>query len=154
MWIVFKVIHVSAILFAIGCSLGPELLMYRIARSRDVPAIRAAFTLAAPLLKAAPVLFMLGLVTGSATVWAGGWSFRAPWLVLSYALFLLMIFLNLRFRAPWVNRVLTLSQASSSEEPSAELRSILSDTRGKVHMLVAPVAILMQVVLMIVKPFG
>jgi hypothetical protein len=38
MWIVFKVVHVSAILFAIGCSLGPELLMYRIARSRDASA--------------------------------------------------------------------------------------------------------------------
>src|SRR3954470_9846835 len=96
-WLVFKVLHVGAILLGIGFSLGTEILMYRIARSNQVPLIRAGFSLAAPLLKAAPALYMLGLIMGLLTVWAGGWSFVAPWLVISYAIFLLMIFLNLRF---------------------------------------------------------
>jgi uncharacterized membrane protein len=97
---------------------------------------------------------MIGLVSGSATVWSGGWSFATPWILISYALFVLMILLNVRLSKPWVERVLTLARASSSAEPSPELRRVLSDTRGKVHMFVAPVVISMQVVLMIVKPFS
>lgn len=154
MWMLFKLVHVSAILLGIGCSLGPEILMYRIARSKDVVAIRAAFTLAAPLSKLAPALFMLGMISGLATVWSGGFRFGAPWLVLSYALFALMIFLNLRFRAPWVKRVLDLARKSAVAEPSAELRAILTDPRGAIHLWLAPLAILMQVFLMVVKPFS
>lgn len=153
-WLVFKVLHVGAILLGVGFSLGTELLLYRIARSNQVPLIRAGFSLATPLLKAAPAMYMLGLLMGLLTVWAGGWSFAAPWLVLSYSLFLLMIFLNVRFRAPWVQRVLTAARESSDAEPSASLRAALSDRLGTLHMYVAPVAILAQAFLMIVKPFS
>ena len=97
---------------------------------------------------------MLGLVMGLLTVWAGGWSFVAPWLVMSYALFLLMIFLNLRFRGPWVKRVLSRARESSDFAPSEALRATLTDPRGAIHMWVAPVATLAQAFLMIVKPFG
>jgi len=153
-WLVFKVAHVVAILFGVGLSLGTEVLLYRIARSNQVPLIRAGFSLAAPLLKAAPVMYLLGLQMGLLTVWAGGWSFVAPWLVISYCLFALMIFLNVRFRAPWVKRVLTAARESSDSEPSGPLRATLGDRRATIHMYVAPVAILAQAFLMIVKPFG
>lgn len=153
-WLIFKVLHVSAILLGIGFSLGTEILMHRIARSKEVPVIRAGFSLAAPLLKAAPAMYMLGLVMGLLTVWAGGFSFAAPWLVMSYAIFLLMIFLNLRFRGPWVQRVLKSARESSNLAPSEALRATLSDRRGEIHMYVAPVATLAQVFLMIVKPFS
>ena len=153
MWIVFKVVHILAILLGVGASLGPEILMFRIARSADVRAIRTGFGLAAPLLKAAPALFMLGLSTGLATVWSGGFSFSAPWLLISYALFGLMIFLNLRFRGPWVKRVLLLANASP-EAPSEPLLAALRDPRARIHMLSAPLALLAQVILMVVKPFS
>jgi len=154
MWLFFKVIHISAILFGVGCSLGPEVLMYRIARSRDVPAIRSAFTLAAPLLRLAPPLFMLGLGSGLALVWSAGWRFFAPWLVISYALFALMIVLNVRYREPWVKGVLALARASSVEVPSTELVTRLAEPSARIHLWIAPAAVLSQVFLMVVKPFG
>jgi uncharacterized membrane protein len=153
-WLVFKVLHVGAILLGVGLSLGTEILLYRIARSKEVATIRAGFSLAAPLLQAAPAMYLLGLVMGLLTVWAGGWSFVAPWLVISYAIFLLMIFLNLRFRGPWVRRVLTAARESADQQASAALRATLTDPRGEIHMWAAPVATLAQVFLMIVKPFG
>ncbi|HEX3850521.1 MAG TPA: DUF2269 family protein [Polyangiaceae bacterium] len=154
MWLIFKVIHVSAILLGVGLSLGTELLLFRIARSRDVLAIRAGFALAAPLLKTAIPLYMVGLVMGLSTVWTGGWSFVAPWLVISYVIFALMIVLNLGLRAPWATRVLATARASADGEPSAELRATLADPRAAIHLWAAPVAIVSQVFLMIVKPFG
>jgi Predicted integral membrane protein (DUF2269) len=154
MWLIFKVIHVSAILLGVGLSLGTELLLFRIARSKDVLAIRAGFSLADPLLKTAIPLYMVGLVMGLSTVRTGGWSFIAPWLVISYAIFALMIFLNLGLRAPWAKRVLATARTSSDHEPSAELRATLADPRAAIHLWAAPVAIVMQVFLMIVKPFG
>jgi len=153
MWIIFKVAHILTLLLGVGASLGPEILMYRVARSADVRAIRTCFGLAAPLLKAAPALFMLGLSTGLTTVWAGGFSFTAPWLLISYALFVLMIFFNLRFRAPWVKKVLRLANASA-DTPSEPLLVALRDRRARVHMWSAPFALLAQVVLMVVKPFS
>src|SRR5450432_1245037 len=127
MWLIFKVIHVSAILLGVGLSLGTELLLFRIARSKDVLAIRAGFSLADPLLKTAIPLYMVGLVMGLSTVRTGGWSFIAPWLVISYAIFALMIFLNLGLRAPWAKRVLATARASADQEPSAALRATLAD---------------------------
>ncbi len=87
-------------------------------------------------------------------VWTGGWSFVAPWLVISYAIFALMILLNLGLRAPWAKRVLATARASSDHEPSSELCAALADPRAAVHLWAAPVAVVAQVFLMIVKPFG
>jgi hypothetical protein len=154
MWLIFKVFHVSAILLGVGLSLGTELLLFRIARSKDVLAIRAGFSLATPLLQTAVVLYVIGLLMGLSTVWAGGWSFVAPWLVISYAIFALMIVLNLGLRAPWARRVLATARASSDHEPSTDLRATLADPRAAIHLWAAPVALVAQVLLMIVKPFG
>jgi uncharacterized membrane protein len=153
MWILFKVIHVMAVVLAIGISIGPEILLNRIARSNDVRAIRAGFKMASPLAKAAPPFYVAGLLTGLGAVWSGGWNFAAPWLLISYGIFAVMIALDAGFRVPWVKRVLAAATASPDGALSAELQSALADRRGTITTWAGPPAILIMVFLMVYKPF-
>ena len=154
MWILFKILHIMAVVLAVGISLGPEILLYRIARSNDARAIRTAFAMAAPLAKATPPFYIVSLLMGLAAVRSGGWSFAAPWLLISYGIFALMIVLDAGFRVPWVKRVLTAATASPDGALSAELRVVLADRRGEITTWAGPPAILILVFLMVYKPFN
>jgi hypothetical protein len=109
--------------------------------------------MAAPLAKAAPTFYVVGLLTGLTAAWAGGWNFAAPWLVTSYVIFAIMIALDARFRVPWVRRVISAAMVCPDGALSAELQAALTDRRGTITTWAGPPAILIVVFLMVYKPF-
>src|SRR5438034_10979044 len=112
---------------AVAVALGPPMLLERIGQSGDVRAIRRAFGMAVPIVKAIPPLYGLGAALGIVAIFTNGFNPFAPFLLIAYALFILATVVGITVNNPWFARVVKLSAESPDEAPSAELIAALHD---------------------------
>ena len=148
-----KMIHLISVIFAVGFAMGPEILLFKATRSDDVKNIRFIFNMAEPLSRIAPLLFIIGLISGLLTAHQAGFDLLAPWLILSYIVFTITIGLDILFHLPWAKRIRIAAENSNLESPSSELKAALADRRGEITLWVGPIAIVILIGLMTLKPF-
>ena len=74
---IFVFLHIATMFTAVTATLGPTLLLRRIGKSGDVPAIRRSFAMAGPIIKVAPALYGLGAALGVVAVFTNG--FESSW---------------------------------------------------------------------------
>ena len=151
---ILKFLHIAVMFAAVGVSLGPELLLRGIGRSGDVRAIRTGYSIAHRIGRAIPPLFVVGLIFGLLTAWAGAMNFLAPWLLIAYGLFVVATLLGARAIAPHIARVAALAAESPDGAPSTELTAAVTDPRVDTLVMVEVIVILAFVFDMVVKPFS
>jgi len=151
---VFVFFHVATMFTAVAVTIGPALLLRRIGRSGDVAAIRRSFALAAPIIRAIPMLFGLGALLGIVAIFTNGFNPFQPFLLIAYVLFIITAIIGARITEPWFKRVAETAASSPDEAPSPELRAALDDPRARFTDWFDPIIILVFIFDMIVKPFG
>ncbi len=116
----FKFLHILAMFIAVGIAVGSDFLLYRIAMTRDVRAIRAAFQAAWRYSTLAQLLFIVGMIFGLINAYLADLNLFAPWLLIAYVLLAAILVLRGSVTLAWQQRV--LHAASEDENPAlAEL---------------------------------
>jgi hypothetical protein len=151
---IFVFLHIAVMFAAVAGTIGPTLLLRRIGKSGDVPAIRRSFAMAAPIIKAAPALYGLGAALGIVAIFTNGFNPFQPFLLIAYGLFLVATVVGIRLNAPWFQRVAQTSAESPDEAPSSELGAALQDPVARFLDWFDPLVILVFIFDMVVKPFS
>ena len=151
---IFVFLHVVTMFAAVAISIGPTLVLRRIGQSGDVPAIRRAFALSAPIVRAIPAVFGLGALLGVVAIFVNGFDPFRPFLLIAYALFIIATIVGAVITTPWFKRVTQLAAESPEASPSAELSAALDDPRARFTDWFDPLIILAFLFDMIIKPFG
>ena len=151
---IFVFLHVVTMFAAVAISIGPTLVLRRIGQSGDVPAIRRAFAISAPIVRAIPAAFGLGALLGVVAIFANGFDPFQPFLLIAYALFIIATIVGAVISTPWFQKVTRLAAESPDASPSAELSAALDDPRARFTDWFDPLIILAFLFDMIVKPFG
>jgi hypothetical protein len=145
-------LHVFAMFGAVAVAGGGDLVMRRIAQTRDVRAIRTAFDVYGRVARLIPVLFGIGLVFGLIAIFVEAFDPFAPWLLLAYLLFIAGMLVGYLGIGRWGDRVFAAATASG-DSASAELEAAVTDWRGRVALIALWALIAAIVFVMIIKPF-
>ena len=151
---IFVFLHVVTMFAAVAISIGPTLILRRIGQSGDVPAIRRAFALSAPIVRAIPAAFGIGALLGVVAIFVNGFDPFRPFLLIAYALFIIATIVGAVISTPWFKKVTQLAAESPEASPSAELSAALDDPRARFTDWFDPLIILAFLFDMIIKPFG
>ena len=112
----FKFVHVGSMFLATAFAIGPAVLLYLIARTGSVDAIRRAFSHTTLVFRIGGAFYGLGLVFGFVTALNGSIPITTPWLVAAYVLILVLIAFNFAFER-WTHRVTAAVRESTVVEP-------------------------------------
>jgi hypothetical protein len=151
---VFVFLHIAIMFGAVAGTIGPTILLRRIGKSGDVPAIRRSFAMATPIVQAAPALYGFGAALGVVAIFTNGFDPFQPFLLIAYGLFVLATVAGIRFNAPWFQRVVQASADSADAATSPELAAALEAPVARFLDWFDPLIILLFVFDMVVKPFG
>ena len=151
---IFVFLHIATMFSAVAIAIGPWLLLRRVGRSGDVPAIRRAFAAAAPITRFVPVLYTLGAALGIVAIFTNGFNPFEPFLLIAYGLFILATVVGIVVTEPWLKRVTQAAADSPDAAVSSELSAALEDPKVRVIDWFDPLIILAFVFDMVVKPFG
>jgi len=143
------VLHILLFVFSFAFTAGIGILGDRLARGGDAKAIHAYFSAARPLSLGGGFGWILTALTGGALASAFGWNMMAPWLLASYAAFLVLILVGFLMHAPWQAKVIAASAA-----PGAELERLLHAPAHRIASMLSALSILALVYLMTARPGG
>ena len=103
MFVLLKVLHISAMFAATSLAVGPIVVYYLVARTGDAGALKTAMRFDEALERTAGGFYGLGILVGAAAALTGSLDLTAPWLLTAYALVVVLIvnnlYLSLRMRA-------------------------------------------------------
>ena len=146
-----KFAHEFVMFFAVAVSLGGSTMVFRLARTDDLPGIRAVFRYFAPTARMIAPLYGLGTLLGLLAVWAMDFPWLATWLVASYVLTVLAAVLG-RVTEGWAKKVGQLAAAEQGAAPSAALKALLESKAPRIIRVVDMLLILIFVALMVFRP--
>lgn len=84
-------LHILTVFVVVVIHSGSQVLVLAAARTGQPPAVAAIAGMYARTGRLVPPLGILGLLFGLATALVGGFNLLAPWLLIAYGLFLLMV---------------------------------------------------------------
>jgi hypothetical protein len=153
---IFKLVHILGMFAAFGLLLMPLFLLLGVARTADLHAAKVIYAAAKTLGLLAFALFFVGLAGGFATLVTGGWSGTSPWLVVTYALLVLVGALDGIVMGPWRKRVeRAFASTGPGSAPPAELQPLLRGRRPVLYAWTTTLILVAIVSLMVLKPsFG
>jgi hypothetical protein len=147
--------HIATLFFAVALAISGEIVVRRVAASRDVRAIRTTVARVAPVSgKLAGMLMMAGIALGVVTAIVGGLDLLRPWLVMSYLAVAAAFVIGATITDPWIERLGSTAEQSSEDAPSEELNRVIDDRRARYATVALMALIVLLVFLMVVKPLG
>ncbi len=152
--VLFIFLHVFTMFMAVALSIGTELVLHRVAITENVAAIRTVFGAAQPLTRAIGPVYGIGFLFGLIAAIAGSFNLLAPWLLISYVLFIVTGILSGRVIGGWAAKVGSAAATNQGEAASAELKQLVHDKRAAQAIWINAVVIALIVFSMVFKPFG
>jgi hypothetical protein len=155
LFLAFKYLHIVAMFFFVAMAISGEVVLRRVASSRDVRTIRTTIGRIRPL--TGPVaggLLVLGLIFGVLAALTGQISLLAPWLILSYVAVAAAMVIGFTVTDPWVSRLERAANGSDDERPSEALEAVIAEPAARFGTWALMALIATLVFLMVVKPFA
>jgi hypothetical protein len=144
----FLFLHVLTMFAIVAIHSGPQFLALAAARTGQTSALGSVASLYARTGRAVPPLGILGALFGIATALTGGFNLLAPWLLIAYALFVLLVVYGGVVSAPYV---VALGEAARENRPNLEQ---LLGPRLTAIVLVDALILVLIIADMVLKPFG
>jgi uncharacterized membrane protein len=136
--------HLLLFVFSFAFTAGLGILQSRVARSGDARKIHTVFSACQPLSLAGGIGWLLTALVGAGLAQMAGYSLTDPWLLYSYAGFVVLIAVGFGIHRPFQARV----AAASANGMTPELEAILKSPVEKVAAAVSALAIIAIVWLM------
>jgi Predicted integral membrane protein (DUF2269) len=150
---IFVFLHIITMFIAVAMSVGPELMLHRVAQSGDVRSIRAVFGAARPIGQLSAMIFGIGVIFGLIAAWLGKFNFLAPWLLIAYVLFIIVMALG-GIVGRWLQQVGMAAGESGEGDPSPELTALLHNPMATYAVWANLAIITLIVLVMVLKPFS
>lgn len=144
----FLVLHILTMFVVVALHSGPQILILVAARTRQPTVVAGIAEMYARSGRAVPPLGILGGAFGVATAVTGGFNLLAPWLLIAYGLFALLVVYGSVVSVPYIARL-----GKAVRENWADQEALL----GRRLTAIAAVDALIYVLIigdMVVKPFG
>lgn len=141
-------LHIVTMFALVAFHSGPQILALAAARTGQKGALGSIAGLYQRTGRAVPPLGILGALFGIATGLTGGFNLLAPWLLIAYALFVLLVVHGGMVSYPYIVRI---GEAAREDRPNWEQligRRLTVIVTGDALLLVLIIAD------MVVKPFG
>jgi len=144
----FLFLHILTMFAIVATHSGPQLLALAAARTGQTSALGAIGSLYARTGRAVPPLGILGALLGLATAVTGEFDLLAPWLLIAYALFVLLIVFGGVVSYPYIMRA---SEAARENRPNWE--QLLG---RRLTLIVTGDALILVLIIadMVLKPFA
>lgn len=153
-FVIFRYLHVVTMFFAVALAISGELVLRRVAQSREPAAIRVAVARTKPLSSISGGLFLLGAAFGVIAAITGQIDLLRPWLVMAYLAFVAAFAIGFTITDPWVARLERAVGASPADGPTEPLDAVVDDRRARVGTWGLQLLVAVLVFLMVVKPLG
>lgn len=140
-------LHILLFVFSFAFTAGISILANRVARTRDAATVHALFSAARPLSIAGGVGWVLTALVGGALANAYGIPMNAPWLLGSYAAFLVLILTGFLLHAPWQAKVI-----AASASPGPHYEALLHSPVHRIASGLSAISVLAIVYLMVARP--
>ncbi len=105
--VLFIFLHVFAMFMAVALSVGTGLVLYRVAATENVTTIRTTFGATRQLTRASGPVYGVGFIFGLIAAWLGQFNLLAPWLLISYVMFVVVGILSGRVIGGWATKVVS-----------------------------------------------
>lgn len=149
----FKFLHIGFMFAAVAGAVIPEVVLHAVANTRDTRAIITMSHIAERIGKVLPVFFVGGAVFGLLAAWTGQMNFTAPWLLATYALFVMAMVTGIVFSDPWVGRLRDAAVVAESDGgASPALQAVIDEPRAKIASAWLMGTIVVIIALMVFKP--
>jgi hypothetical protein len=140
-------LHIVLFVFSFAFTAGFGILGDRIVGTGDAKTIHAYFRMARPMAVAGGIGWILTALVGGALAGAFGFNMNAPWLLASYAAFLVLILVGFLIHLPWQAKVI-----EASAGPSPDLNAVLHAPMHRIATIISALSILTIIFLMTVRP--
>ena len=146
-FLLFKWLHIGAMFMATALAVGPFVVLYLVARSRDLASIRRAFFFSTPIGRIGGAMYGLGILFGIVAALTGAIDMTATWLLTAYVLVVVLGVNGLRAER-WMGRVHSAAEAGGADEVDRLVRD-----RSAVTLLTIMVVVTLAIIfVMVVKP--
>ncbi|MBA2631570.1 MAG: hypothetical protein H0U86_00995 [Chloroflexi bacterium] len=144
----FLFLHIVTMFALVAFHSGPQILALAAARTGQKSALGSIAGLYERTGRAVPPLGILGALFGIATGLTGGFNLLAPWLLIAYALFVLLVVYGGMVSYPYIVRI---GEAAREDRPNWE--QLIG---RRLTVIVTSDALLLVLIIadMVVKPFG
>jgi hypothetical protein len=146
--------HIAAMFAAVSIFVGQGMLEGAVARSGDVRALRRVLAAEDRFAPVGGGIFLLGIALGLVAAIVGGFNLTEPWLLIGYVLAAILLVNAFAYHIPTANKLKALTEASSDEDPSPELRAAINAPIGPVMNVVDGFVWLALIFVMVAKPFS
>lgn len=154
LFVAFKYLHVVSMFFAVAMAVSTELVIRRVAASRDAGAIRTVVPRIRPLGNVATIFFLAGVTFGIVAALTGQMNLLAPWLLLSYTAFVGATLIGVLVTDPWAARLEAAAIATADGGSSDALGAVIGDPVARAGTWALMLLIAALVFLMVVKPLA
>jgi len=141
-------LHIVTMFAVVALHAGPQILILAAARTGQPSAVTWIAGMYARTGRAVPPLGILGALFGIATGLTGGFNLLAPWLLIAYALFGLLVVYGGVVSVPYI---VSLGEAVGESRPNHEE---LLGPRLTVIVTVDALIYVLIIADMVLKPFG
>jgi uncharacterized membrane protein len=147
-------LHVVSMFAAVAVSYGPLAVLQLAIRRGETQTVRAVTASARVVTLSIPFFYVIGAIFGVLAAFNANFNLLAPWLVISYVLFLVLMIIGAAVIGPWAERIGKVAAASPDGPFSPELQTIVTDQRVRLLRGVDGIAIVLLIFDMVVKPFS
>jgi hypothetical protein len=147
-------LHISIIFTAMTVAYGPLIVLRVVYSTRQVSPIRTVLPVVARIGPLLPALFILGGLFGLFTAIAFGYNLLAPWLVIAYVLFAIMMLIGVTENRTWPMRLATTLETTPDGPVTAEIVALFTNSRTLAFTAVDLAVVFVLIFDMVVKPFS
>jgi uncharacterized membrane protein len=146
--------HISLMFSAVTISYGPVLMFVLALQSGRTERLRAVTVAVQPVTRLIPVFYGLGALAGLAAALVIGFNLLAPWLVISYVLFVVLTGIGAALVGPRLQRVAAMVGPLPDGPLPDEVRAAVTAGGFLWIELLDFIGIFTVIFVMVVKPFS
>ena len=151
---IFIFLHIFTMFVAVALSVGTALMLQRVAATSNVTAIRTTFGAAAPLARTTSMVYGVGMLLGFIAAIVAQFNLLAPWLIITYVLVAVSMYINSRIVGKWAANVGRAAAANQGDAPSPEMQQLFSAKTATQATYANIVIIALIVFVMVFKPLS
>jgi uncharacterized membrane protein len=154
MFLLLVFLHVATMFIAVAASYGPTAMFLLAVRSNRVESVNAVGRAVGPVVRWIPVLFGVGALFGVLAALVVGYNLLAPWLVISYVLFVIASVIGAAYTNPFTTRF-TAAIGSTTEGPLPPAAAAMVRTPTFIAVQLLDFATIISLIaVMVFKPFS
>lgn len=145
-------LHIATMFTAVAVSYGGVIFFLVALRTGDTQRVRAMTASAKPIARAIPILYVAGGALGLLAAIVTGYNLLAPWLIIAYVLFVVLMVIGALFTGRTIDRIgEDVASAPDGPLPTA----VTARTRQFYQVEVFDFLLLFVIIFdMVVKPFS